>query len=148
MSLRALAFLQQARPLLAPPARFGWHRLAPVRCASTSAQDAPAPSSATAPPEEPAAQSRSAAFLASVPPERLKQLLRDGLALKDIIKLGRKGAAPGLAIQVRQRWYTSEASAAGRRVRMVPLVTACLHLAWAGRRPTSRQAAALTAPPL
>ena len=47
----------------------------------------------------------------SLPPERLKQLRRDGLEIKNVIKLGRRGVADGLALQIRQRWNTSEVCA-------------------------------------
>ncbi|KAI3428629.1 hypothetical protein D9Q98_007452 [Chlorella vulgaris] len=48
------------------------------------------------------------AAAASISPERLKELRRAGLAIKDTVKIGRRGAAEGLANQVRQRWNTSE----------------------------------------
>ncbi|KAL4433090.1 hypothetical protein ABPG77_006517 [Micractinium sp. CCAP 211/92] len=56
----------------------------------------------------PASSGSASSAAASLPPERLKQLRRDGLALKDVIKMGRRGAADGLAKQVQQRWNTSE----------------------------------------
>jgi hypothetical protein len=50
----------------------------------------------------------ASAAAASISPERLKELRRAGLAIKDTVKIGRRGAAEGLANQVRQRWNTSE----------------------------------------
>ena len=48
----------------------------------------------------------------SLSPTRLKQLRQAGLAMKDVIKLGRRGAAPGLTSQIQRRWNSSEV---GRR---------------------------------
>ncbi|KAL4428246.1 hypothetical protein ABPG75_002335 [Micractinium tetrahymenae] len=87
-------------------------RAPPARSSSSSeAAAAPqqhaAPATSSAPPPPPSAVGGSSAA-ASLPPERLKQLRRDGLALKDVIKIGRRGPAEGLARQVQQRWNTSE----------------------------------------
>ena len=76
------------------------------RIAAHAAEPAPSSSSEPPPPSPPPPPAPSKA--ASLPPERLKQLRRDGLALKDVIKMGRRGPAEGLASQVRQRWNTSE----------------------------------------
>lgn len=46
--------------------------------------------------------------LDSIPPEILKELRRKALAMKDVIKLGRRGVAPGLVSQIKNRWKTSE----------------------------------------
>lgn len=67
--------------------------------ASSSGPPLPPPDAAAAPATDAAA---------ALPAERLKQLRRDGLALKDVIKVGRLGVAEGIAVQVRQRWNTSE----------------------------------------
>lgn len=102
------------RPLPSPAARPACQR----RCLLTThaAEQQAVPSSTAAdpapgvsvPPPPPATSKAD-----SLPPERLKQLRRDGLALKDVIKMGRRGPAEGLASQVRQRWNTSEVSKAG-----------------------------------
>lgn len=103
------------RPLPSPAARPACQR----RCllVAHAVEQQAVPSSAAAdsapgvsvPPPPPPATSKAD----SLPPERLKQLRRDGLALKDVIKMGRRGPAEGLASQVRQRWNTSEVSKAG-----------------------------------
>ena len=93
---------QPARRLSLRPCR----RLSPAAAAPEFQPDAtpdPAPSSSAPPPPPPAPSKADA-----LPPERLKQLRRDGLAMKDVIKMGRRGPAEGLANQVRQRWNTSE----------------------------------------
>jgi CRS1 / YhbY (CRM) domain len=46
--------------------------------------------------------------LDSIPPEKLKQLRKLGLEMKDVIKIGRLGVGKGLIQQIKNRWQTSE----------------------------------------
>lgn len=108
--------LPQLRTLAAQPGKPTTRRPLPARStcgeeATSAHQQNTAPAAAESskqvlPP--PASSGSASSAAASLPPERLKQLRRDGLALKDVIKMGRRGAADGLAKQVQQRWNTSE----------------------------------------
>lgn len=69
----------------------------PADSAANSSAAAASPAAAPAP-----------AAADSLAPDRLKQLRRDGMALKDVIKMGRRGVAEGLTKQIQQRWNTSE----------------------------------------
>ena len=46
--------------------------------------------------------------LDAIPPPLLKALRRQGLQMKDAIKLGRLGVGDGMVEQIRRRWNTSE----------------------------------------
>lgn len=109
--------LPQARSAAAQPSRTPAVRRPLLARSSSSDEAAPAPQKHAAPamssikqvlPPQPAVNGGASSAAASLPPARLKQLRRDGLALKDVIKMGRRGAADGLARQVQQRWNTSE----------------------------------------
>lgn len=102
------------RPLRAPPAPRGLasqpRRLAgsvTTRAESAGADPAPAASSSE-PASAPSPRAAAGSALDSIPPEKRKQLITDGLAIKYVIKVGRQGASEGLATQIRQRWNTSE----------------------------------------
>ena len=92
----------------------------PSRHATAVVRAAEGAEAVASPPPEPLAASSTASAdpppaaasaADSLPPERLKQLRRDGLEIKNVIKLGRRGVADGLALQIRQRWNTSEVRA-------------------------------------
>jgi len=44
----------------------------------------------------------------SIPPEKLKNLRKLGLEMKDVIKIGRLGVGKGIVQQIKNRWQTSE----------------------------------------
>ena len=121
-SMSLATFAPCAQPLRPQRGPCMYRRAAPgpSRHAAALVRAAEGADSIAPPPPEPLAASSTAA--ADPPPaaastadslsaERLKQLRRDGLEIKNVIKLGRKGVADGLVLQIRQRWNTSEVRA-------------------------------------
>ena len=97
-----------APPPAAPPA-------AAAAAGGGGSAGAPAASAGAAPPSAAAAASGPGSDV--LPGDRLRQLRRDGLALKDKIKIGRLGVDGRVAAQIHRRWNTSEARAEGGRGR-------------------------------
>lgn len=54
------------------------------------------------------ASSSEGGKLDQIPIEKLKALRKLGLSMKDVIKLGRRGVAPSVVVQIQNRWRTSE----------------------------------------
>lgn len=86
-----------------------------IRASSNTADAEPVIIGASSATSSPSGQKRvrnpggcSAAALAALPLEELQRLQQEGLGLQDKIKLGRRGVAEGIVLQVRQRWNTCE----------------------------------------